>query len=326
VRGNPGRDRMRGELTAEYEPAVPALALARPAIVPTPDVVSVITVNFNAGTRLVECVRSVLDSKTPVEVLVVDNGSTDGSLEALRHAVGADPRVRILENGSNIGFSRANNRALAWAEGDYLLFLNPDCVIAPSVIGRMRAVMECSPEAGLAGCLVRNPDGSEQLTCRRDAPTLGRAFAHAFGLTRFRSGQEESNGCRRLPSSDPIEVEAISGAFMFARRSDIAAVGPLDEAYFLHCEDLDWCMRFRRAGRKVLFVPDASIVHYKGTCSRTRPVRTLWHMHRGMIRYYRKFLRPSHAAPLFWLVVAGVALRFVAMSGLAVLRRERLLG
>ena len=87
-------------------------------------------------------------------------------------------------------------------------------------------------------------------------------------------------------------------------------VGPLDEGYFLHCEDLDWCERFRQAGLKVLFVPDVSIRHAKGGSSRDRPVRVLWHKHRGMIRYYRKFFRDQYPLPVLWLVSAGVWLRF----------------
>ena len=118
-------------------------------------------------------------------------------------------------------------------------------------------------------------------------------------------------------------MDAISGAFMMVRRDALVAVGALDEAYFMHCEDLDWCMRFRQSGRRVLFVPTASAVHHKGTSSRARPVRVLWHMHRGMVRYYRKFFRGAYPAPFLWLVVAGVAVRFSALASLAVARNAR---
>jgi hypothetical protein len=118
-------------------------------------------------------------------------------------------------------------------------------------------------------------------------------------------------------------VEAISGAFMMVRRDALARVGPLDEGYFLHCEDLDWCMRFRRSGRRVLFVPGATAVHHKGTSSRGRPVRVLWHMHRGMVRFYRKFFRREYPGPFMWLVVAGVAVRFSALASLAMARNAR---
>jgi GT2 family glycosyltransferase len=289
---------------------------------------TVITANFNAGAHLAACVRSVLASTASVELVVVDNDSTDGSLGALRNAVGSDPRVRILEAGANIGFARANNRALAEARGDWLLFLNPDCEVRPDTIARMRAAMQALPRAGMAGGLILNPDGTEQAGCRREAPTPAKAFVRAFGLggVARRLGLDGGAGrdfVRRgdpLPR-DPVAVDAISGAFMLVRREALEAVGPLDEGYYLHCEDLDWCERFRRAGYTVLFVPDVTVVHHKGTSSRGRPVRVLWHMHRGMVRYYRKFLRDAYPRPLSWLVVAGVWLRFLALAAFAVVRQ-----
>jgi hypothetical protein len=301
----------------------------------TPGLTSVITVNFNAVGHLVACVRSVLASAAGVELLVVDNGSTDGSVEALRAVAGDDPRVQILENGANLGFAKANNRALAEARGEWLLLLNPDCAIDSDTIDRMRAAMEAHPRAGMAGCLILNPDGTEQAGCRRETPTPGKAFVRAFGLTRLARriglGSEVARDFVRtgdpLPDG-PVEVDAISGAFMFVRRSALDVVGPLDEGYFLHCEDLDWCERFRRAGYSVLFVPDVKVVHDKGTSSRGRPVRVLWHMHRGMIRYYRKFFRDVYPAPFFWLVQAGVWLRFAGLATVAAARQglKRVLG
>ena len=95
-----------------------------------------------------------------------------------------------------------------------------------------------------------------------------------------------------------MEVEAISGACMLVRRAALDDVGGLDEGYFLHCEDLDWCHRFRQAGWRVLFVPGVRVVHDKGVSSRARPVFVQWHLHRGMVRYYRKFLRDEYPSPL----------------------------
>ena len=283
--------------------------------------VPVVTVNFNAGDALLACARSVLASTAPVLLVVVDNHSTDASLAELRKAFGTDPRLRVLEMPANLGFARANNRGLATVSGEHVLFLNPDCVIEPETIARMQAVMDRYPEAGMAGCVVRNPDGTEQAGGRRRIPTPGRAFGRAFGMGRLAGeGRDFVLAGTPLPAA-PADVEAISGAFMFVRRTALTAVGPLDEGYFLHCEDLDWCVRFRQAGWRILFVPDVSIVHDKGRSSRDRPVRVLWHMHRGMVRFYRKFFRDAYPAPLMWLVFAGIALRFGALATRALLRR-----
>ena len=286
-----------------------------------------VTVNFNAGALLTEAVRAALASTEPVEVIVVDNASTDGSLRLLREALGSDPRLHIVEAGANLGFARGSNRGLALAGGEWLLLLNPDCVVGPETIGRVRAALAADPGAGMAGGLLLNEDGSEQAGCRRSVPTPGRAFARAFGLSRLRRRAGAAGGDfvlsdQPLPAG-PVEVDAISGAFTMVRRAAADAVGLLDEAYFLHCEDLDWCMRFRQAGWRVLFVPGAAAVHHKGTSSRGRPVRVLWHMHRGMVRFYRKFFRREYPGPFMWLVVAGVAVRFSALASLAVARNAR---
>ncbi len=293
-----------------------------------PPLTSVITVSFNSGRQLASSVHSVLVSSSPVEVWVVDNGSRDGSLERLRASLDpAETRVNVLENGVNLGFARANNQGLARAKGSFVLFLNPDCRISRDAIARMQQALAARPEVAIAGPLILNPDGSEQPGCRRDRPLPGAAFVRAFGLARWARRIGLPDGALRdyvrvgdpLPPG-PIEVGAISGAFMLVRREAIDAVGAMDEGYFLHCEDLDWCERFRRAGRGVLFVPDVQVVHDKGGSSHDRPLRVLWHMHRGMVRYYRKFLSRDYPRPLTVVVLAGIWLRFAALASLVLLR------
>jgi GT2 family glycosyltransferase len=287
---------------------------------------SIVIVNFNGGALLGRCVEAALLSSAPVEVMVVDNASSDGSLQSLKERWHGDARVRILENAENVGFARATNRALRQAAGDYVLLLNPDCILPADTIGRMRAVMDSHPEAAMAGCLLLNPDGTEQAGARRSVPTPWRALVRALNLARWFPNHPRLFSdyvlVREPLPSDPTAVEAISGAFMFVRPADMDRVGLLDEGYFLHCEDLDWCMRFRQQGRQILFVPDVTVVHYKGHCSRGRPIRVLWHMHRGMVRFYRKFFRHQYPEPLMWLVVAGVWLRFSALAVRAAVRRD----
>ena len=134
--------------------------------------VSAVVVNFNGGRLLVETVRFALASTVSVEVIVADNGSTDGSIDFLRELVGGNPRLKIVENGANLGFSRANNLALQYARGDYLLFLNPDCLIYPDTLREVLSVIGARFDVGMVGCLIRNPDGTEQAGCRRRLPSL----------------------------------------------------------------------------------------------------------------------------------------------------------
>jgi hypothetical protein len=125
----------------------------------------------------------------------------------------------------------------------------------------------------------------------------------------------------------PAEVEAISGACMLVRHDALINVGPLDEGYFMHCEDLDWCMRFRKLGWTIMFVPGARAVHHQGMCSKKSPIFVEWHKHKGMIRFYNKFFRHQYPGVLLWLVTLGVWLRFgfLALSHTA-RHASRLLG
>ncbi|WP_296806996.1 glycosyltransferase family 2 protein [Thiocapsa sp.] len=274
--------------------------------------VGVIVVNYNAGALLSKCVGEVLGSDVSVEVVVSDNGSDDGSIEHLRAMFGTDPRLRILENRANLGFAAANNRALPLVRADRLLFLNPDCLIGPDTLARMLAFMDSRPDVGMAGCIVRNPDGSEQVASRRAIPDPWIALKRILRLDRLlpnRGGRRLNLHHEPLPA-EPIEVEAISGSFMLVSRRALDAVGPLDEGYFLHCEDLDWFMRFRRAGWTIALVPDVSVIHYKGACSRRSPILVERHKHRGMERFYRKFQAREYPKLFNGLVIFGIRVHF----------------
>jgi len=285
--------------------------------------VSIIIVNFNGGKLLTECVGAVLASTVPVQVIVSDNGSPDGSVFYLEQTVD-DERLHIEKNNANLGFSAANNRVIPMATGEYLLILNPDCLIKPDTIENMLIQMQSQPDAGMAGCLIRNLDGSEQAGCRRRVPTPWRTLVRILCLDRIFPNHPKFESVvmhqRELPE-DPVCKEAISGAFMLVRRTAMEDVGLMDEGYFLHCEDLDWCMRFRQKGWKILFVPNVEVVHAKGVCSHARPIRVEWHKHKGMIRFYRKFFRHQYPFLLMWCVICVVWLRFVALAILFTVRR-----
>lgn len=277
--------------------------------------IPVVIVNFNAGERLLDCVQSVLRSATPIQVFVSDNGSSDDSLILLRQHCGGDARLHIVENGANLGFAKANNRVLSLLpDSDFILFLNPDCILQPDTLQRMLPVFDQYPAAGMACCLILNPDGSEQRGCRRRLPTPWQALVQVLQLQRFfpRSPRIASFNLTDTPlPAHPESVEAVSGAFMLVRRQALEQVGPLDEGYFLHCEDIDWCARFALCGYQVMFVPDVRIVHHQGSCSRTRPLRVEWHKHRGMLRFYRKFYARRYPLPLMLAVYLFVCVRLL---------------
>ena len=289
---------------------------AKEAVRPAARSVSVCIVNFNSGTFLAECVDAVLRSTVLVEVLVSDNGSSDNSIRLLRERIGDDTRVRIMENHRNLGFAKAANIALRSSTGDFCLLLNPDCLVLADALERAAKHFSEDPEVGLVGCLIRNPDGSEQAGARRSVPTPWRSLVRVLHLDKWLPPHPRLRTFLHVfdPIPDrPITVEAISGAFMLVSRRALMQVGLLDEGYFLHCEDLDWCMRFRRAGWKIAFVPDAEVIHYKGTCSRSRPIFVEWHKHRGMVRFYGAHFRHQYPFFLRPFVVSAVWARFVLL-------------
>jgi GT2 family glycosyltransferase len=272
----------------------------------------VVIVNFNAGGFLRDALESVLRSPSVAHVYVIDNASTDESLDLLPRHHG--DRLTIIRNGANLGFAAGCNVGLKQATASNILILNPDCQVSDGAIERLITILRSADRIGMVGPHLLNPDGSEQAGGRRRLPTPSLVLFHAgaaLGLRRFLHLHLPDFLLHQdpLPSS-PVEVEAISGACMMARREMITEIGPLDEQYFLHVEDLDWCMRAHRAGWKILFVPDARVVHQKGVSSQVQPLTVEYYKHKGMVRFYGKLLGEARSRWLLALVAAGVWTRF----------------
>src|SRR5262249_54870238 len=199
----------------------------------------------NAGRFLRDAVESVLRSRSVSYLYVVDNSSTDGSLDLVPQ--GHDDRLTIIRNTTNVGFAVACNLGLTRSTCDNILLLNPDCQLMEGAIDHLVSALRSTDRVGMVGPLLLNPDGSEQAGGRRKLPTpslvLSRAAA-AVGLQRLLPFRFPDFLLHLDPlPGRPVEVEAISGACMMVRREMISNIGLLDEEYFLHVEDLDWCMR-----------------------------------------------------------------------------------
>ena len=284
--------------------------------VAAPGLTSVVIVAADSGDDLRRCVDAVLASDTPVEVLVSDNASADGSVDALAAAHAQDARVRILRNGANLGFGAGCNRAAAQARGDMLLFLNPDCRIETDTVSRLRASLESDRELGLLGARIVGEDGSPEPASRRRDPLLRRALSSLSGLARWQSRWPALAGTNA--SSPPVQglesVEAVSGALMLLPRAVFTRVGGFDEGYFLHCEDLDLCRRVRDAGFRVACANAVGVTHVKGTSGRRRPFFVAWHKHRGMWRWFLKFDPAARNPLLRALVWCGLWLHYLVLT------------
>ena len=271
---------------------------------------SIVIVNFNAGKLLKECIDSIYrETMTiPFDIWVVDNDSRDDSIAMIKEYL---PRVNLIQNQTNIGFARANNIAISRTKSDYVLLLNPDTIILDAAIEKMVGFMDSHPQAGIAGCKVLNEDGTLQLASRRSIPTPGVAFFRLTGLSRLfpNSSLMAKYNLTYLDPDKPNEVDAVSGAFLMSRRKVIDNIGLLDEDFFMYGEELDWCIRAKNAGWKVIYYPAAKIIHYKGQCSKTNSKKAAYEFYRTMYLFHKKHFSDKHN-PLFnFIVYAGIFLK-----------------
>jgi len=284
--------------------------------------ISVVIVNYNSGSYLEKCIRSILTNAATsiksLDIIVVDNASSDDSIVRLMSFFGSHPKVRIQHNIKNVGFAKACNQGTKMASGDYIIYLNPDCEIHEDMFSSLLDTIQYCPKVGMVGAMLLNTDGTEQPGGRRAVPTPWRSFVRAFGLSKLQNRYPRLFSDYHLHSEavpeEPIPVEAISGACMMVSRKALEDVGPMDEGYFMHCEDLDWCMRFRKKDWNILFVPDAKVTHVHGGCSQGQRVRVEWHKHKGMVRFYRQHFRHQYPSVMMWMVVASVWFRYGAWA------------
>ena len=274
---------------------------------------SVIIVNWNVRDLLRRCLHSILANLPTgqLEVIVVDNGSTDGSAEMVRTEF---PQVHLLANPDNRGFTGANNQGLAVARGRYVLLLNPDTEVVGDALETLVAFADAHPDVGVVGPQLLNPDGTVQ-SSRRRFPTLATALLESTWLQPYAP--------RRLlaryyvldrPDDEVQDVDWVTGAALMARREAVEQVGPLDEGFFMYSEELDWCRRFRAAGWRVVYLPTARIIHHEGKSSeQVLPARHI-HFQTSKIRYFRKYHGPA-AAEVLRLVLLGNYLWQIGVEG-----------
>jgi len=250
--------------------------------------VSIIVVNWNGRdllARCLQCVESTIKQAT-YEVIVVDNASTDGSQDMVKREF---PQVKLIENTSNVGFARANNQAMAMAQGRYVLLLNSDAFVKEGTVDTMVAFMDTHPEAGMAGCKLLYEDGRLQPSCS-SFPTLATEFFMATRLDKlFPKSPLFGRYLMTYWNFDSLrEVDSIMGAFMMVRASAIEQVGMMDERYFMYSEEADWCFQFKKAGWKIYFVPNTEAVHLWWGSGRKLRVEMHIQMYRSKVLFFRK--------------------------------------
>ncbi len=287
---------------------------------------SIVIVSWNVRPLLRRCLQSVLAEAEPgpgdgvfqigdwrVEIFVVDNASADGSAEMVRTQF---PRVHLIANGENRGFTAANNQGLSRARGRYLLLLNPDTEVVGDALATMIRYAEANAEVGALGAKLLYPDGNTQ-SSRRRFPTFSTALVES---TVVQEWWNDNRILRRYYMTDTGDdeiqrVDWVVGACLLVRRQAYEQVGGLDEGFFMYSEELDWCRRIKAAGWEIVYLPTATVIHHEGKSSeQVVPARHIY-FQSSKVRYFRKHHGTFQAEALRWFLLLTYVYQ-VAREGL----------
>ena len=249
---------------------------------------SVVIVHENTVGLLRNCLKSVVaETGLALEIIVVDNASTDGSADLVAHEF---PRARLIRNSENVGFARANNQGLRASSGRYALLLNSDTVVRPGALASLVKFMETHPAVGACSPRLVRPDGTPQPYAFGEDPTLRYLLQRATNQVFFHR-YLHNWGCSALQV-----VDWVSGACLLARREAIDQVGLLDENFFMYLEDNDWCLRLRRAGWKICYYPKAEVIHLGGQSLQQKPSARAAYARSLKYFYAKHYSRPAQWA------------------------------
>ncbi len=250
--------------------------------------VSVAVVNWNTQDILHDCLRSIYEQcgEIDLEVIVIDNASTDGSVEMVKKDF---PQVTLIENSKNRGFAAANNQGIDISKGRYVLLLNSDTVVLDNALAKTVAFADSHPEAAVVGCRVLNPGRTLQPTCFMFPSILNMLLSSTYLYKLFPKnkffGRERMTWWDR---NDIREVDVVTGCFMLVRQDAIKKVGSMDEQFFMYGEETDWCYRFKQAGWKVMFTPVCEIIHLGGQSSRQKRSKMILQLRGSILLFMKK--------------------------------------
>ncbi|MEE4303663.1 MAG: glycosyltransferase family 2 protein [Wenzhouxiangella sp.] len=243
--------------------------------------VTAVIVNYNSGRWLARCIENLRGrGAASPEVIVIDNASDDGSVDILPDL----PGVTVRRAHRNLGFGRGVNQALRSVRTEYLLIINPDCLLIPASLARLVEELDAQPDVALVSGRVFDMRGAEQRGSRRRLPTRRQVLSEVLPFS-----QVNGIDLTHEPApEEPADVEAVSGACMLVRTAALEQVGGFDPRFHMHFEDLDMMARLREAGWRIRLVPSVFVSHAGGVSSRRRPIAVMWAKHKSLWRYLNK--------------------------------------
>ncbi|MDD5172640.1 MAG: glycosyltransferase family 2 protein [Patescibacteria group bacterium] len=226
---------------------------------------SIIILNYNHKNLLKNCLKSLQEAsiKSSYELIITDNGSNDQSQEFLSQLKKGNSEIKVIFNSKNLGYSRANNQAIKLAQGKYILILNPDIIVFPQSIDKLKEFLQENSQVGVVGPQLLNPDKSIQYSCCRFpnllTPLLRRTF---LGCRPWFKKELGHYLMFDFDHQQTREVDWLIGASLMIKKEVFEKVGLFDERYFAYFEDVDFCRRVREAGFKVIYFPQTQMIHF----------------------------------------------------------------
>jgi len=279
---------------------------------------AIVVVSYNTTYHLKRCLLSLKNnplSDGSSVVVVVDNASTDGSPQMIRKKF---PWAYRIENDENLGFARGCNQGIRAIDAKYYLLFNSDAASMGNALDVMVSFMDANPDIGAAGGLTFTEDGVIQPSTLVHPNYWNLLFSRASLLAKLPVFRWKMEELRKVPD-DITDVPALAGGFLILRAEAIEEVGLLDERFFLYLEDIDICRRLRKAGWRVVFNPNARILHSWGASSNKRRTKAFWWHHMSMFRYFQKhypYLLPINLLLGFGLVTHfGMWWTFNSLTG-----------
>lgn len=275
---------------------------------------SIIILNYNTKEITKQTVESVINTTKNIdyEIFLLDNGSSDGSIEFFQEEYEQALNINLIFNDENLGFSKANNQAIKKAKGKYVLLLNSDTIVKEECIVKCMDYMDKHPQVGALGPKIVLADGSLDHACKRGFPTPSASLYYILNLEKFFPKSEKFGRYRmsHLSNDEINEVDALTGAFMMVRKEVVEKIGALDERFFMYGEDLDWCYRIKEAGWKIIYYPESLLIHLKGQSSRKkRRYKTIYQFHKTMLQFYNKHYLKKYNIFVTAFVYFGVILK-----------------
>ena len=270
-----------------------------------PRKVSAVVISYFTGPVLVRCLKSLAVQEELGEIILIDNGNPADEIDRLVRRASCGDITTVISGHGNIGFAAACNKGVSAAGYEIILLLNPDAEMPPDGLGKMLDDAETLTGPWLMGAKLVGIDGKEQQGSRRGVLTPLSAILEASQLYRILpNGNKRRFNQHAAPSPQRLtDIPTLSGACLMTTRQSYLAIHGMDEGYFLHVEDIDFCRRFAAAGGRVLFNPNVDVTHHKGS-SRANSARVERLKTQSMIRYFRKHFGDVYPAPIIFVLSA----------------------